>query len=141
MSVLTDAIRRLQPKNLVPYRPKRWKGQAAYQKKRRQANLTTIKAQEADKRRTRKKQVIALLGGQCRDCGLIETEHIEVFEFDHVRGVKIKEIGKLFQGSWKTLASELKKCDLVCANCHHKRTAHRREINGCELPKISGGRF
>lgn len=109
MSALTEAIRRLQPDNLV------------FEKEAR-----------ATKRAQRRLQAIALLGGQCLDCGDSFPDTPEVYEFDHTRGVKRTEIARLLYGSWKALAEELKKCDLVCANCHAKRTAHRRPGNRCE---------
>jgi hypothetical protein len=60
----------------------------------------------------------------CMDCG--ETE-ILVLEFDHCRGVKRHDISRLLsQGpSIARLKRELGVCDVVCANCHRRRTARR----------------
>lgn len=59
----------------------------------------------------------------CADCG--ETNPI-VLEFDHIKG---KSIGiarlKRNAASIKTLLSEVSKCEIVCANCHRKRTYSR----------------
>ena len=105
------AIRRLQPKNLVRYVPKPWAGQNKYLRERR------IK---------RKKQAISLLGGQCLDCGVSFPDHPEVYDFDHARGTKKYNVSSLFTShTWKRIAAEIKKCDLVCSNCHRIRTAQR----------------
>ncbi len=53
----------------------------------------------------------------------------ECMDFDHVpeRGKKVAGISRMVQGTYSmvTLQVELKKCDLVCANCHRIRTARR----------------
>ncbi len=108
------AIARHQPANLVRYPRKPWAGRNQYQR-------NYLK----QKRLRQRKQAIALLGGRCLDCKLPFSNHLEVFEFDHTRGTKEYEISKLLGGSWRKLAPELKKCDLVCSNCHRIRTAHR----------------
>lgn len=58
----------------------------------------------------------------CVDCS--ETDPV-VLEFDHVRGIKKTEISRMIGGtySWKTIALEISKCVVRCANCHKKRTA------------------
>jgi len=58
----------------------------------------------------------------CVDCG--ETDPI-VLEFDH-RDPKIKvdNICVLIRNtSWEKVEEEIAKCDVVCANCHRRRTA------------------
>lgn len=62
--------------------------------------------------------------GGCKDCG--ETD-IMVLEFDHVVGRKIGGISKLANDGVSTekLLREIKKCDVVCANDHRRRTYRR----------------
>ena len=62
-----------------------------------------------------------LMEHPCVDCG--ETDPI-VLEFDHVRGKKDKEVSwMIYQGySWERVLTEIKKCDVRCANCHRRRT-------------------
>lgn len=58
----------------------------------------------------------------CADCGIKYPHYI--LEFDHRPGVKkidvvtrvLKKMGP--EAAWK----EVKKCDVVCANCHKERT-------------------
>ena len=58
----------------------------------------------------------------CVDCG--ETDPI-VLEFDHL-GDKSFCIGTGFRDrNWQSVLDEIAKCDVVCANCHRRRTARR----------------
>ena len=59
----------------------------------------------------------------CLDCG--ETDPV-VLEFDHLRD-KAFAIGQaLDRYSWARVLAEIEKCEVVCANCHRRRTARRR---------------
>lgn len=60
----------------------------------------------------------------CVDCG--ESDPV-VLEFDHVRGEKHSSIANLvLHGvSIRKIAEEVAKCDVRCANCHRRVTAHR----------------
>ena len=58
----------------------------------------------------------------CVDCG--EGDPI-VLEFDHTRGTKVDNVRTLTNSRVKAW-EELMKCDVVCANCHRRRTAERR---------------
>jgi hypothetical protein len=59
----------------------------------------------------------------CVDCG--ESDPV-VLEFDHQHG-KITEVGNFMRAaaSLKTLREEIATCEVVCANCHKRRTAKR----------------
>jgi 5-methylcytosine-specific restriction endonuclease McrA len=58
----------------------------------------------------------------CVDCG--ETD-VLVLEFDHL-GDKSFSIGAGFRDrSLEALLDEMAKCEVVCANCHRRRTATR----------------
>lgn len=58
----------------------------------------------------------------CVDCK--ESNPI-VLDFDHVRGTKKDNVGKLARSGscLDTLKEEIAKCDVRCANCHRKKTA------------------
>ena len=59
----------------------------------------------------------------CVDCS--EDDPV-VLEFDHLRDKSFDIGGKLTTRPWKDILEEIKKCDVVCANCHRRRTARRR---------------
>ena len=64
-------------------------------------------------------------GRPCADCG--ETFLPYVMHWDHLPGyMKVSEISTM-AGSWsrEAIRHELKKCELVCANCHVMRTVVR----------------
>jgi len=59
----------------------------------------------------------------CVDCG--EDDPI-VLELDHVRGKKVAGVSQLVHNtrSLKVIEDEIAKCEVVCANCHRRRTAN-----------------
>jgi hypothetical protein len=61
----------------------------------------------------------------CMDCGVQYPYYC--MDFDHVNGKKVTHISEMIHNAsakWK-IFSEITKCEIVCANCHRKRT-HRR---------------
>ena len=83
--------------------------------------------EEARSRNSRKRILVRsfiwnyLLTHPCVDCG--ETEPV-VLDFDHVRGKKQCNIARMFTLSIERVAAEIGKCEVRCANCHRRRTAH-----------------
>jgi hypothetical protein len=69
----------------------------------------------------------------CVDCG----GHFPPFvmDFDHVRGEKAADISRLrrARASRARLEAELAKCEVVCANCHRRRTQMR--LSGFEVAR------
>ncbi len=65
-----------------------------------------------------------LLGHPCVDCG---ESDLGVLDFDHLRDKKAN-VSTLVQSgvSWESLAQEIAKCEVRCANCHRRRTARTR---------------
>ena len=59
----------------------------------------------------------------CMDCG--ETDPV-VLEFDHLRDKSFNIGQDLARRAWKSVLDEIEKCEVVCANCHRRRTARRR---------------
>jgi hypothetical protein len=59
----------------------------------------------------------------CVDCG--ETDPI-VLEFDHLRDKSFAIGPQLSRKNWESILAEMKKCEVVCANCHRRRTARRK---------------
>lgn len=58
----------------------------------------------------------------CTDCG--EADPI-VLEFDHLRDKKFGIAAGLRDREWQSVLDEMAKCEVVCANCHRRRTAKR----------------
>jgi hypothetical protein len=58
----------------------------------------------------------------CVDCG--ERDPL-VLEFDHVRGKSFNIAKGIRDRNWQSVLDEMAKCDVVCANCHRRRTAQR----------------
>ena len=59
----------------------------------------------------------------CVDCG--ETDPV-VLEFDHLRDKRFAIRLSAHGRNWQTILDEIEKCEVVCANCHRRRTARRR---------------
>jgi hypothetical protein len=94
-----------------------------------EANRQRYIDMEARRKRTRNEQRMAQLieflrANPCADCG--ERDPL-VLEFDHL-GNKEFNISKGFSGrNWQSILDEMAKCEVVCANCHRRRTARRHE--------------
>jgi hypothetical protein len=59
----------------------------------------------------------------CADCG--EDDPV-VLEFDHAGAEKTFNIGQALRDRrWQRVLEEIAKCEVVCANCHRRRTARR----------------
>jgi hypothetical protein len=58
----------------------------------------------------------------CVECG--ESDPI-VLEFDHLGNKDFDIAAGIRRRNWRTVLDEIAKCDVVCANCHRRRTALR----------------
>lgn len=61
-------------------------------------------------------KAIEYLGGSCNRCGW--KGNIAAFEFHHIHGDKEFSIGSANNRRWEYVEVELKKCELLCSNCH-----------------------
>jgi 5-methylcytosine-specific restriction endonuclease McrA len=83
-----------------------------------------VRAAKASRRARARDHVGALLArSECADCG---SSDLVVLEFDHV-GEKHAEVAALVLrgASVARLDREIAACEVVCANCHRRRTAAR----------------
>jgi|SRR5579864_315825 len=90
---------------------------------------------QRDKGRNRDRMHEYLKSAKCADCGLAD---FAVLEFDHRdpenKSAEISQLSRRYV-SWKTVLREIVKCDVVCANCHRRRTARYfgwRRLRGLE---------
>jgi len=69
-------------------------------------------------------RAIEYCGGKCKNCGHEDTD---VLTFHH-KNPKTKKFALCnhWHKAWSTILKEIKKCELLCANCHIK--LHRKEI-------------
>jgi hypothetical protein len=60
----------------------------------------------------------------CVDCDDADSVCLD---FDHVRGKKRYDIARMIgTHTWTTIAAEIAKCEVRCANCHRRKTAKER---------------
>jgi 5-methylcytosine-specific restriction endonuclease McrA len=59
----------------------------------------------------------------CTDCG--EKDPL-VLEFDHLRDKRFEVTNQFASRNWQEILDEIAKCEVVCANCHRRRTARER---------------
>lgn len=77
----------------------------------------TRKHQKTILRKNMKLQAIKLLGGKCSRCGY--NKCVDALEFHHENpNEKEFKLGSGNTMSWKDYKAEVKKCILVCSNCH-----------------------
>ena len=78
------------------------------------SNSTYSQFKRAD---IRKKQMINFLGGCCSKCGY--NKNYAALEFHHVKDKSFSlDSRKISNTSMSKLLEELKKCILLCSNCH-----------------------
>lgn len=94
---------------------------AAYNRRHYLRNKEDYKKRAKAQRLRNVQRVADLKAGACMDCE--GKFHHAAMQFDHARGSKVKDISKMVRrSSWAAVLREIKKCDLVCANCHAVRT-------------------
>jgi predicted transcriptional regulator len=60
----------------------------------------------------------------CVDCKIQYPYY--VMDFDHIKKDKKNNVAKfIHSGSFENAKKEIKKCEVVCSNCHRKRTWNR----------------
>ncbi len=71
------------------------------------------------KRKENKLKAIEYCGGECKHCGY--NKCIDAMDFHHLNPEeKDLNIKSLINCSWSRIEEELKKCILLCANCHRE---------------------
>ena len=99
----------------------------------KRASYAAHRARELARAQARRASVVAangtrlrdfLMAHPCVDCG--ERDPI-VLEFDHLAHKRTNVTTLVWRGAaWPTIAEEIAKCEVRCANCHRIRTARSR---------------
>jgi 5-methylcytosine-specific restriction endonuclease McrA len=87
------------------------------------------------RRKARRAKFIDLLGGKCVSCG--STDNLQ---FDHANAKKKEfDLNAIKDSNEKTILKELKKCVLLCGDCHLDKTKTNKEhINKNKKPARHG---
>lgn len=96
-----------------------------YHQDNRDRHMAQIRARKQREIAVARRNLIAHLRAHpCIDCG---ESDIEVLEFDHQRD-KTRNVGYLVHGGygWHRVKEEIDKCEVVCANCHRRRTLRQQ---------------
>ncbi len=81
-----------------------------------------------------KERATYVLGGKCQNCGYDKC--IQALEFHHINPEEKEfSFGTNTNRSWEATREELKKCILLCANCH--REAHAGVISRERLLRLT----
>ena len=97
-----------------------------YHTKNKQKHIAAIKVQNKNNKMANRAKFLKYMEGKC--CAHCGEDDIVVLEFDHIDpSTKKNSVANLLgQGSytaWKTIKEEIDKCQILCANCHRRKTA------------------
>lgn len=101
--------------------PKKYDNPTQYKREWNKRNRKQMNEYRTNQRHIRKVKLINLLGGKCNECGVFyDKTNGAMFHFHH-KEKDNKNFGiatRVFDGNWGRLLLEVKKCLLLCANCH-----------------------
>jgi hypothetical protein len=80
------------------------------------------------RRTATKMAAVKIMGGSCTRCSSVVP--LAALDFHHVGG-KDFTVGTSASRSWSAIAAEIKKCRLLCANCH--RIEHGNVITNADM--------
>lgn len=89
-----------------------------------------VKGTELTLQQTKMKKAVDLLGGECSICKIKHNqENTIIFDFHHINpSTKERNISHLKTYKWNRIEEELKKCILLCSNCHRLLHKNIREL-------------
>lgn len=102
--------------------------QKAFQQKWYLNNKSDVNRRSLFQKRKKRDYIAAVKDCPCMDCGIKYPPY--VMDLDHRnKGDKVMNLAKfLSRAGWDRIKDEIKKCDVVCSNCHRERTAQRARI-------------
>jgi len=88
-----------------------------YEKELKKKNRKRLNAQATLRKQKRRIRIVEIMGGKCKYCGYKKS--VRALTLHHVDAEK-KEytISQIVDHNWDKIEKELKKCELVCFNCH-----------------------
>lgn len=100
--------------------PRKYDDPTQFKREWNHRNKSKRRKYKAEYHRSRKKKLVAIRGNKCEFCGYkYNGKNAAVFHFHHLRGKKSFNIGnQLVNYAWKEILRELRKCVMLCANCH-----------------------
>jgi hypothetical protein len=104
-----------------PFRKKWYEGDA------HERHLQQVRDRKQEVRKVARTYVLAyLMTNPCTECG---EDDPRVLEFHHRdEEEKYMDVSQLVAGGYSigTIQAEINKCDVLCANCHRKKTMNER---------------
>ena len=87
----------------------------------------------------RKVRLVAMLGGACSRCGY--AANLAALEFHHASGRKDFQLDmrSLANRSWDVVLREVRKCELLCSNCHAE--THRPDLRADRIHLLISDRL
>ena len=104
-----------------------YKHKADYKNWYRRSGASAKRAKRQKEYRAQRRALLTFIKDvPCFDCN-VKYPHY-VMDFDHATGTKLFNLGKAVDDniSIENLLIEVQKCDIVCSNCHRKRTFSRK---------------
>jgi hypothetical protein len=91
-------------------------------------HMEQIRARRLRRRTANRRYIFEYLSSHpCVDCGEAD---LLVLEFDHIGDEKNDNVGRLIStAELARVVEEIELCEVVCANCHRRRTAARADRN------------
>ena len=105
----------------------------AYKRAHYIKNIEKYKERALARKREKGKLVQSAKNGPCMDCKIKYPYY--VMDFDH-RENKLFNISSCYALDLKKIEEEIKKCDVVCANCHRIRTYNKIQKKHGVLEKM-----
>lgn len=94
-------------------------------------NKDSVKQKVKTRKRLQREMIYELKSKTpCSDCLIKYPPY--VMEFDHIveKGIKVDDISHMIGGKIEDILLEIEKCEIVCANCHRKRSWKRLKDSG-----------